>query len=54
MISEVTVVYFLNAARTHWVARGRTPMSASPWVEPPTSVVAVFDQSTFDSTKGFG
>lgn len=55
-MAERTVQFNLNTAGTHWVARGRDPILAPPWVDPPVGIVAVFDDpaSTFNSSKGFG
>ena len=50
---SVPAEYYLNAAKTHWVARGWPPRVAPPFVEPPA--VATFDDpaTVFDGTKGF-
>lgn len=53
---EITVRYSVDPTGRYWVARGRPPILAPPWVDPPAGQVARFGDSasTFNGSKGFG
>lgn len=52
-MAERTVQFSLNTAGTHWVARGRDPIPAPPWVDPPITTVFLLNDagSVLDGPK---